>query len=72
MQLKDGNHPDLGQEMCKMTLGHLVIPDGKEAIRDYWSQVRDSGANLRTLPLVHIEAVDVRINCGVLQHTNMF
>ena len=47
MQLKDGNHPDLGQEMCKMTLGHLVIPDGKEAIRDYWSQVRDSGANLK-------------------------
>lgn len=34
MQLKNGDHPALEQQMYKMTLDHLVIPDGKEAIKD--------------------------------------
>lgn len=47
--------------MCKMTVDHLVIPDGKEAISDNWSHVRDSRANLRTLPLAKVETLQISV-----------
>lgn len=41
--------PRFGQEMCKMNLGHHVLPEGKEAIKDQ-GNVKRTGANLQGLP----------------------
>lgn len=58
--------------MYKMQLEHPVIPDGKEAIRDDWSHFRDSGANLRTLPLAEVKTLQASIMTALNNTPNMF
>lgn len=33
--------PGQGQEMFKMSLGHLVIPESKDTIKDYWGVLKE-------------------------------
>lgn len=40
----------IGQEMYKMCLEYLVIPEIKEAIKDYWSCQKDAEANSKNAP----------------------
>ena len=58
--------------MYKMQLDHPVIPDGKETIRDYWSHVRDSRANLRTLPQAKVDTLQASIMTALNNTPNMF
>ena len=58
--------------MYKMLLDHPVIPDGKETIRDYWSHVRDSRANLRTLPQAKVDTLQASIMTALNNTPNMF
>ena len=58
--------------MYKMQLEHPVIPDGKEAIRDDWSHFRDSGANLRTLPLAEVKTLQASIMTALNNTPTMF
>lgn len=58
--------------MYKMQLDHPVIPDGKETIRDYWSHVRDSRANLRTLPQAKVDILQASIMTALNNTPNMF
>ena len=55
-----------------MQLDHPVIPDGKETIRDYWSHVRDSRANLRTLPQAKVDTLQASIMTALNNTPNMF
>lgn len=43
-----------------MTLDHLVIPGGKEAIEDE-RYVKDAGTNLKTLPVAKVGALKILI-----------
>lgn len=58
--------------MYKMPLGHPVIPDGKETIRDDWSHVRDSRAILRTLPQAKVDTLQASIMTALNTTPNMF
>lgn len=55
-----------------MQLDHPVIPDGRETIRDYWSHVRDSRANLRTLPQAKVDILQASIMTALNNTPNMF
>lgn len=37
----------LGQKVYKRCLGHVLVPERKEAIRNYGSVQKDKGANLK-------------------------
>lgn len=44
-----------------MTLDHLVIPGGKEAIEEDERHVKDAGTNLKTLPVAKVGALKILI-----------
>lgn len=43
--------PCLGQEMCMMSLEYLVIPDSKDANKDYQVPIKRTQNHLMRLPL---------------------